>query len=109
MKNIDRKVYDKEINRKDYQEVSQHTPTPWKWVNGIGIVQDEGDKMDGYLMNAKHPANATFIVRACNAHQELVELLRTVEKFLRADTDNEENIYTLKIMVRNAIAKAEGK
>lgn len=74
---------------KTEQTKTQRTPGPWKFHKGRGIdprfhVQTEG----GYQIaetpkngvscghEAVNEANATFIVKACNAHDELVRVLR---------------------------------
>lgn len=52
----------------------QHTPTPWKVVEGIEIWKDKthiADCLDGDTND-----NAAFIVRAVNAHEELVEAIQ---------------------------------
>lgn len=68
-----------------------HTPTPW-FINGPWHIQSQTD-IEGYRANGEpipalpkiiakltpiveREANAAFIVRACNAHEELVKALR---------------------------------
>lgn len=70
---------------------TKHTPTPWILSSGTnGAVRavhawKEGGK---HIIIAKFPdrtiedsaemeANAAFIVRACNAHEELLKLIKT--------------------------------
>lgn len=69
----------------------QHTKTPWRISAGIGfgkgaVVADEpvpeiggSDAVDYYgghlIAESIAPRNAEFIVRACNAHDELVGAL----------------------------------
>lgn len=62
-----------------------HTPTPWIFNQNKGCIEVNGEKL---LVNGvslpcgNHPesnhatANAQFIVRACNAHDELVAALK---------------------------------
>lgn len=58
----------------------EHTPTPWRssfpsYVigGGIKICQLKGI----YVNNPNREADAEFIVRACNSHDELVAMLKT--------------------------------
>lgn len=66
-----------------------HTPTPWRTVdlrhqkNGqirlIGESFSDGSYIANILAaNTRATANARFIVRACNNHAALVELLREI-------------------------------
>lgn len=60
---------------------SQHTPTPWNYdADKHHIVSNSKflvARMEGKLFG---PANAAFIVRACNSHEALVEALEAMEK-----------------------------
>lgn len=77
---------------------TQHTATPWRVVNGI-FIRDEIMPFDrddrdtaliatasGYGTIARDEANAAFIVRACNSHNQLVaaltEALATIDDYL---------------------------
>ena len=53
-------------------------------------------------------ANARFIVRAVNAHDELVAALRGLMDFMQ-DESGEMDAFTVCEVAANAIAKAEGK
>jgi hypothetical protein len=66
----------------------KHTPTPWRVVNG-SLIKDElmpfdRDERDTVLIAttagnapaALAEANAAFIVRACNSHEQLAAALR---------------------------------
>lgn len=93
---------------------SAHTPTPWKISNencggGLSITTDRGAQIAytcessdfyGFKHNCETVTtdeakkNGEFIVQACNAHDALVEALRTIatgsamvnkEKFTHAD------------------------
>jgi hypothetical protein len=67
---------------------SKHTPTPWKedhqgglYIEGkngeyIAEVESEGGREEQF-------ANAAFIVRACNAHDALVEALQELQSNCR--------------------------
>ncbi len=78
-----------------------HTPTPWMQGppdgNGICTI-DAIDQRDGQLfivcevfgidrpreMSPEAVANADFILRACNAHEQLVAALRDAKRLLAA-------------------------
>ena len=101
---------------------AQHTPTPWKVFNqgiyhgieadcDVSIVVYAADSEDGEETHAgvqgktvkEAHANAEFIVRAANFHEELVELLRLAFQTLlvgRLDHD-------LRARISIALAKAE--
>lgn len=51
-----------------------HTPTPWHWHNAgnISIIF----KKNTHIVDCGTAANATFIVKAVNCHDELVEALK---------------------------------
>jgi len=63
---------------------TKHTPGPWEdcpdFYNGgdhyIWPVGANGVQIATVHDNSQVDANAAFIVRACNAHEELVEALR---------------------------------
>jgi len=78
----------------------KHTPTPWE-VNDddSGIIGTWGPDEDDWglicatdyaisssVPEEQRPANAAFIVKACNAHDELVEALKTAIQVMK---DNE--------------------
>jgi hypothetical protein len=62
-----------------------HTPTPWQYTTNVGptkalIVERDGSTVmevrrtigDGF------PTNVAFVIRACNAHDELVSALHAI-------------------------------
>lgn len=61
----------------------KHTPTPWL-LDGFDICHHTGPATIHVIAKTSTPvegdeqANAEFIVRACNAHYDLVEALQTV-------------------------------
>ena len=89
----------------DIAEVSkkvEHYPTPWfidEDENGDRIIVDS---LEGGLIIARQPneANAAFIVRAVNSHEELLEAMKNCLEY-----DNKEII---KDTLREAISRAEG-
>ncbi|KQQ94971.1 hypothetical protein [Massilia sp. Leaf139] len=73
---------------------TKHTPTPWRVTDGTNIKDDcrpisehgvliagaHGYNGSGFFPSDEEAAaNATFIVRACNAHEELVKALRVIK------------------------------
>jgi hypothetical protein len=68
---------------------SKHTPLPWK-MRQLGktrcVIEGPGEDCCIAMMTrwlppfdaAEQKANADFIVKACNAHDELVEALRAM-------------------------------
>lgn len=98
---INQRNYDKPmpggVNWPNVTPAATHTPTPWKvhpTVNqhrynaaldfgpsgiAVGVVWGPFEKR---AMDAETEANAAFIVRACNAHDELVAALKDAEKRL---------------------------
>lgn len=91
-----------------------HTPGPWAVClssnpkNGTAwrdIVSTVGQFSPCYVGEALE-LDATFIVRACNAHEEMLEALRQVRSWLLSGIP--ENTYPLQ-WIDAAIAKAEGR
>ena len=83
----------------------QHTPTPWKLSKYGSIAHPQKECMSVPINAASSDspeatANAAFIVRAVNAHEELVSLLK---EGLGARDDSWYE------RVKQALAKAEGK
>ena len=68
--------------------MTTQTPTPW-YANGNRIYRDAGDGIRGDKV-AECPSSwnavgdAAFIVRACNAHEGLVEAAEKVHAWLEA-------------------------
>ncbi len=63
----------------------KHTPTPWEvsyydYDNNGPIYCIEN--VTRSTTPEEHKANAEFIVRACNAHDDLVEALKYSRKFI---------------------------
>lgn len=107
-----------------------HTPTPWK----VGMIQEinrglfreleNGTKPTGILIEEiddelsdetpikQHKANAAFIVRAVNCHEELLEALKDIVMHERGECDHDNIEECSKVVLKiaeRAIAKAEGK
>lgn len=94
----------------------QHTKTPWE----VDIVKDDEGIPDEYniyagnieiaYVSTNQQANASFIVTACNCHDELVSLLTDVESMLfqleDCDFLNEDDIEVYK-RVKQALLKTQ--
>ncbi|MGZ3349142.1 MAG: hypothetical protein ACXU89_09380 [Xanthobacteraceae bacterium] len=95
-----------------------HTPTPW-----FASSQPDGrfDILDGPNLNTatvlctrfeyserkdEMHANAAFIVRACNAHDKLVEALLTSERFLTSRSYDARQLAEAIAEIRAALAAA---
>lgn len=95
-------------------EKPQHTPTPWKvaesgtWIGGTdnvnsfkaGFLQEIAELRDHH---GRGRANAAFIVRAVNAHEELLVILKMVLGYEGLLVDHQ----GFKKVIEQAIAKAE--
>jgi len=105
------------------ESVSDHTPTPWKvrmygeknrWASFQG--PDEmaiGDTNVSARSPEEALANAAFIIRAVNAHEELVEALKKITE-VDSDLSNETNAYyeawtVCKHIANEAIAELKGE
>lgn len=58
--------------------MSAHSPLPW-WVSGKGVIRSGKDIWVASCYWRNKYANAALIVRAVNAHDELVAALRSIE------------------------------
>lgn len=85
-------------NANDY--APHHTPTPMGWVTS---VMHESTRTLEEVAHFAGP-NAGRVLRAVNSHQELVEIVKTVQRlaYQRGSTE-------LMQRCKQAIAKAEGK
>ena len=97
--------------------MSNHTPGPWfahqrDWVLGhFSITNKESTgnpKWD--IARTWEPANAEFIVKACNAHDDLLEACKEAlaERYLCLSPLAYDASHVVAILAK-AIAKAEGK
>ena len=99
---------------------TQHTPTPWK-TDAKGVIGSSYGRMGSPHrrvadcrgqkrpyptpeMDAENAANAAFIVRACNAHEDLLREAKAL--VAEIDARGYHNEFA---GMRAAIAKAEGK
>jgi hypothetical protein len=109
------------LDHKNHPNESTHTPTPWKvayvwqsetvgakiWkckietgqelycpANSIGATKEIAE------------ANAAYIVRAVNSHEQMLAMLKHL---VSLDYDDTDNLESLKESAHELIAKAEGK
>lgn len=86
---------------------AQHTPTPW-FLSGSGIrIRDKSPEGNDIAWAEPNfaggfddvsRANAAFIVRACNAHEELVAALELQDKATTTlVADGEKGVYQMVI------------
>jgi len=95
--------------------MTKHTETPWtlsepQAVHGIETYEIHWSADGECVAEIVHGKDdAAFIVRACNAHDELVAaleaLVRDYEEFDKYPTSDEHPLYA----ARNALAKAKGE
>ena len=104
---------------KEEKKTMTHTPTPWK-VSGNQIQSEKLNNYGNWIllemplrkeptmqdMTEEDKANAEFIVHAVNAHDELVEACKLALDVLSYDEPRSTKTETI---LKNAIAKAEGK
>lgn len=62
---------------------TKHTPTPWAWSASTKTIRSVPTNywlatMDSFDGAVNNNANAAFIVRACNAHDQLVAFVAQV-------------------------------
>ena len=115
---------------------TQHTPTPWSikcqedldpegngyiWAIKGKRLSEEKNLNGGWKHYVQNPAvanseaNAEFIIRACNSHDALLEVLETLmdleggEPGSYDDPDTQERADEIWQYASNAIAKAKGR
>ncbi len=85
---------------------TKHTPTPWyEDERKDGCFWDVSELI-GTTYSPNKKANAALIVRAVNAHKELLEI---IEQFVSSVNNTEAHNTTLANRARKAIAKAKGE
>lgn len=110
VKNMAELQEDKNIPKqsKEDSQMSKPTPTPWKIEKAFKPVHP----IEGFILkrddDVRHPvalvtkeANAAFIVRAVNAHQELVDMVKTYKGWI---SDSRRLV-----AINDLLAKAEGR
>jgi hypothetical protein len=81
---------------------AEHTPTPW-YISGKSTIRRGSNDWIGYVHWRNGAANAEFIVRACNAHDNLVAALREARGWLSGWASAEKEL----AVIDAAISKAE--
>ncbi len=93
-------------------KTAQHTLTPWRCMSATTIVGPDGKPIATAKIVWPTPnfeeqkANIAFIVRACNAHERLLEVLRQFVNALIVNDLSELDAACQE--AEAAIAKAEG-
>ena len=110
----------------------KHTPGPWSIIpDSLDIIakpqtglrgrfiaqvlesftREEGELIDAVFVkeDLEAPANAQFIVTACNAHADLLEVLKALNAWVGVRLGYEYDEDPIAESVHNAIAKAEGR
>lgn len=97
--------------------MSKHTPIPWRvsphsskvfcWVERA----DGGSKKGQPVLGCDLRADAELIVRAVNAHEELLDAARAALALIRSlkERDGFAGAYANEHVLAQAIAKAEGR
>lgn len=130
-------ITSEEIRKEKEAMTTKHTPTPWatdilvpmdgRLDKDATIYQNNGSGQGNEIctfrhspdenLDNRHPqaiSDAEFIVRACNAHEELIQALSKVdERLSRIDTRGDyylqEEIGRAKMQISVALAKARGE
>ncbi len=103
------------------KSLMEHTATPWQLEERETdfVLQDADGEFINYLTKSRHiddlideeaEANAAFIVRACNAHDQLVKATRECLDQLEHEAkwgSNSEPLQDAINSARRALAKAE--
>ena len=87
-----------------------HTPTPWTQNSHAIEATDLDDPRmtlhiasvwDNGIPSPVATANAAFIVRACNAHEKIVDILQRTATILPLDSPLREEIREALLLVQN--------
>lgn len=110
---------DDDLTRDDFEGAMAaplHTPLPWR-VGKTGCVvadvpvpglqgSDDTDYYGGHLIcESVTPSNAEFIVRACNSHQPLLDVVRRCEMWFSTAPEGR----AMQLVCQAAIEKVNGK
>lgn len=81
-----------------------HTPTPWEHGQYLWSIDAEGIE----VAQANTVEDAAFIVRACNAHEDLLAACEALEASLLAAFEEKPKLFEQAITLAHAaIAKAK--
>lgn len=92
-----------------------HTPTPWRTYAGRAIVFDADGNYVAYcgqshfIETEEQKANAEFIVRACNSHDELVAALEDLSGLCERAWDGIVIGKPIRNTAKRVLAKAKGE
>ena len=86
--------------------MSKHTPLPWQ-ADGEVVYTTVGE--DETVADCWEASDAEFIVRACNAHDELLAACKAMQIVLRSGPTTGKDLSYELGLARAAIAKAEGE
>ena len=87
----------------------KHTPTPYKVIGGEGtcrIVATLYDNPYDVAINIT-PEDAAFIVRACNAHDKLVEALGVIARRLTGARGNDTRLKRIHAVAVDALKRVK--
>jgi hypothetical protein len=68
--------------------MSEHTPLPWCAKEGMIYAENGDGKTIATLNSPAVDADAEYIVRACNCHEELVEACKGLFEAMRESGKN---------------------
>lgn len=63
----------------------RRTPGPWRQHVSIHDEIYGGESGEVWIATTEHPRDAAFIVKACNAHDELVSALKKARQYIHID------------------------
>ncbi len=92
---------------------AKHTPTPWRLggCSGRMVRPDCFYGGDGFIADVDTTPNADFIVRAVNAHDEMLAALKKAQTFIEAHSGPTSPLENwgpdVRKTINDAIAKAE--
>lgn len=93
---------------------TKHTPLPWMVDNRRSIVKVRSEKREVAVLSGRLDsehgretiqANAAFIARACNSHDELLEALENIVKYAEQGCDclcDAKELENAKIIIKKA-------
>lgn len=93
----------------DYIETQTHTPTPWKLDDTrpmVYVMGADGETIASFDRRSIEEANAAFIVRAVNAHEELLFACKEAADAIYGWDEPDNPILPL---LKKAIDNVEGK
>lgn len=112
--------------------MDKHTPTPWDFAaDSYGKVRhskkacvyasvkgEDGERIVNVAQRIDSWADAAFIVRAVNAHEELIKAMRLVSEAMNTAVDNDaqwnraqmrSHLFQIQTLMTETIAKAEAE